>query len=299
LPEQKLTVGTSIGESYHFLSTHLPHFFRLIYGPLILWVGVGIAEKTLARDYHIELHGNYILNLVTAAFAIVWYRQFLLGSKYASYRQMLKTGFSGKRLSVIRLLRTALRIIVISMALLVPTLMISIGMMIYYQGQGVLFSDAVIQQLAVKSTFVVMLIFSPLLVRLSLFTAGFALGRSSLGFREVWQRTRGYTVTLWWVALRGFLPLGIYSYTLSWLLKRLAEEMSVNYIISTLFIETVTGFLTFMMLAIVVAANAEAFRILVGVRDGDVPHRARREKSPEERTQVPPALNKRIAPQTE
>jgi len=292
LSEQKLTVAASIRESYHFLAGHMPHFLRLIYGPLMLWVGIRVAEQVLIRNYDFHLHGNYLLDPVTAAFAIVWYRQFLLGSRYASYRQLLKTGFSGNRLSLIRFGRTMLRIIIVSLILLVPTLIISIGMMIYYQEQGMIFSDDLIQLLAIKSTFVVMMIFSPILVRLSLYTAGFALGRSSVSFRDIWRRTRGYTVTLWWVALRGFLPLGIYSYIVTSLLKNLAVTLSVNYILSTIIIEMLTGFLTFMMLAIVVAANAEAFRILIGVRDGDAPHRQQATR-PNKHAQLCPAIDKR------
>jgi len=270
---QKFTVGSSIKGSYHFLSTHLPHFFRLIYGPLILWVLIKLAEQILQIEYNIEMTSIYYLNFITAAFAIVWYRQYLLGSDYASYRLLLKHGFTGTKMTLRRFGRVLVRIIVITLGLLIPTLIISISTMIYLQGQGVLVSEAFIQELAVKSTFVVMLIFSPILVRLSLFTAGFALGRTSLSFKDVWVKTRGYTVTLWWVALRGFLPLSIYSYILTWFLRQMAEKMSVHYIVSTVFIETLAGFLTFMMLSIVVAANAEAFRVLIGVRDSDLPHR--------------------------
>lgn len=271
--KQELTVGSSITESYVFLSEHMTHFFRLIYGPLIFWVLVKLSEQILAKEYNIQISGDNFLHLFTAAFAIVWYRQFLLGADYASYRLMLKEGFTGNRFTLRRFGRTLVRIAVITLALLVPTLIISISMMIYYRGQGVLLSESFIQELAMRSTLIVMIIFSPILVRLSLYTAGFALGRTSLSFGQIWQRTRGYTVTLWWITIRGFLPLSIYSYVLTWFLHVVTEKMSVNYIISTLLIETLAGFLTFMMLAIVVAANAEAFRILIGIRDGDSPHR--------------------------
>lgn len=271
--QQKLAVESSITESYRFLAGHMPHFFRLIYGPLTLWVLVKLTEEILAKEYDIHINGNNFLHLFTAAFAIVWYRQFLLGANNASYRLLLKNGFTGNQFTLKRFGRALLRITVITLALLVPTLMVSISMMVYYHGQGVQFSEDAIQQLALKSTFIVMMIFSPIFVRLSLYTAGFALGRTALSFRQVWRQTRGYTVTLWWAAIRGFLPLSIYSYILTWFLHEVAEKMSIHYIISTFLIETLAGFLTFMMLSIVVAANAEAFRILIGVRDGDTPHR--------------------------
>lgn len=269
MQKQKLTVGASIAESYSFLTGHMPHFFRLIYGPLFLWVLVKLTEQILINEYNILIDGKYLLHIFTASFAIVWYRQFLLGADYASYRLLLKKGFSGNRFTLKRFGQGILRIIVITLALLVPAMIISVSLLIYYQSQGVPFSEKTVQMIAVKSTFIIMMILSPIWVRLSLYTAGFALGRTSLGFSEVWKQTRGYTVTLWWIAIRGFLPLSIYSYVINWLLHEAAKEMSVNYIISTLLIEMLAGILTFMVLAIVVAANAGAFRILIGVRDSD------------------------------
>ena len=253
---------------------HMPHFLRLMYGPLILWVCVKLAEQVLAREYDIQINSNNILHLFTAAFAIVWYRQFLLGSDYASYRLMLKEGFSGSHFTLRRAWRALVRIIVITLVLLVPTLIVSMSMMVYFAQQGVQFSDELIQDMAIKSTFIVMVIFSPILVRLSLYTAGFALGRTSLTFKQLWRQTRGYTATLWLVAIRGFLPLSLYNYALTWFLNIAMERMAAHYIVSTIVVETLAAFLTFMMLAIVVAANAEAFRVLIGVRKGDVPHRA-------------------------
>jgi len=291
LSERKLSVGSSIAESYRFFTGHLPHFFRLIYGPLVLWVMIRLMERVLLREQGVAFESSYYLNIVTAAFAIIWYRQFLLGAEYASYLGLIRRGFNGNGFSLRSFGRTFLRIVVISLALLVPTLIVSMAMMVYYQGQGVHLSSAVINELAVKSTFVVMLAFSPVLARLSLFTAGLALGRSSLRFRDVWQKTRGYTATLWWVALRGFLPLSIYNFILTWLLRQLADKLAIHYVVSTIFIETIAGLLTFMMLAIVVAANAEAFRVLIGVREGDAPHRAdsgrRRRPDPAVKTEEP------------
>ncbi|MCK5426012.1 MAG: hypothetical protein KAI89_11590 [Emcibacter sp.] len=270
--KQKLTVGASITESYRFLTGHMPHFCRLIYGPLLLWVMVKLAEQILMREYDIHMDGKYLLHLFTAAFALVWYRQFLLGDDYGSYRLLLKTGFTGTQFTLKRFGRSIVRVVVITLALLIPAMIISIILLIYYQNRGLPFSDSVIRMIAIKSTFIIMLILSPILVRLSLYTAGFALGRSELGFKQVWKQTRGYTVTLWWITIRGFLPLSIYSYVINWLLHEAIRNTSVNYIISTLMIETLSGILTFMVLAIVVAANAEAFRILIGVRESDPDH---------------------------
>jgi len=220
------------------------------------------------------MNSLYARSFITAGFAIAWYQQYLLGESRTSYLSLLRKGFSGTQFSWSRFGRTLLRIIVISLALLLPTLILSIGMMAYYSSQGIIFSEDLIQELAMTSTFTVMLIFSPILVRMSLYTAGFALGRTSMNFKQVWNNTRGYTVTLWWVALRGFLPLSIYSYVITLLLRNLTDKLDMHYILSTILIEMIAGYLTFMMLAIVVAANAEAFRLLIGVR--------KRERSPQE-----------------
>ncbi|QDE28729.1 hypothetical protein [Paremcibacter congregatus] len=270
---KKLTVGASIRESYRFLATHMDDFFRLASGPLFLWVVIKLTEQILLHEKDITFNSIYLLNLVTASFAIAWYRQYLLGAQHATYGQLLKSGFNGRAFSIRRFGRTLMRILMISLALLVPTLVLSISLMVYYQGQGVFVSEELIQQLAVKSTMVVMIIFSPILVRLSLFTAGLALGRTSLNFSDIWKSTRGYTITLWWVALRAFLPLALYTYVLTLLLHKTSDKLDIHYIATTLLIEGLAGALTFVMLAIVVAANAEAFRILIGVRDGDAPHR--------------------------
>ena len=272
--QEKLTVNSSIGESYRFLTSHFPHFFRLIYGPLILLVWVNLIERMLLEKYNIHMNSLYARSFITAGFAIAWYQQYLLGESRTSYLSLLRKGFSGTQFSWSRFGRTLLRIIVISLALLLPTLILSIGMMAYYSSQGIIFSEDLIQELAMTSTFTVMLIFSPILVRMSLYTAGFALGRTSMNFKQVWNNTRGYTVTLWWVALRGFLPLSIYSYVITLLLRNLTDKLDMHYILSTILIEMIAGYLTFMMLAIVVAANAEAFRLLIGVR--------KRERNPQE-----------------
>ncbi len=244
----------------------MPHFFRLIYGPLILLVSVKLIERILLEKYNIHINSLYARSFITAGFAIAWYQQYLLGESRTSYLSLLHKGFSGSQFSFRKLGRTLLRIVVISLALLLPTLILSIGLMAYYSSQGIIFSEDLIHKLAMVSTFTVMLFFSPILVRMSLYTAGFALGRTSLSLHQVWKSTRGYTVTLWWVALRGFLPLSVYSYVITMLLRSLADKLNIHFILSTILIEMIAGYLTFMMLAIVVAANAEAFRILIGVR---------------------------------
>jgi len=269
----ELKVEASIKESYKFLTSHLRHFIRLSLGPLVGWVLVKLAEEILKTEYQIEFDSVYILSFISAAFAIVWYRQFLMGTKYASYSQLVKQGFRGDGFSASRLGRFFMRIIVITLALIIPTLILSISTMLYLHSQGEVVSEAVIQDIAIKSTFVVMLVFSPALVRLSLLTAGVALGRSSMSLKEVWKRTQGYTVLLWWLSIRAFLPLTIYSYLITLFLERAAKQIELHYVWVILVVEIPAGILTFIMLAIVVAVNGEAFRHLIGVRNGDTPHR--------------------------
>lgn len=268
-----LKIEASIKESYHFLTTHIRHFVRLSVGPLVCWLLIKLAEKILKIEYQIHFDGGYLLSFISAAFAIVWYRQFLMGTKYASYLHLLKNGFSGDGFSASRLGRFLMRVIIITLVLIIPTLILSIGTMLYLKSQGIGVSQEVIRDIAAKSTIVVMLIFSPALVRLSLFTAGLALGRHAMTMKEVWQRTQGYTVLLWWLSIRAFLPLTIYTFLFTWLLKEASKHLDLHYFWHTLVIEIPAGILTFIMLAIVVAVNGEAFRHLIGVRKGDVPHR--------------------------
>lgn len=251
----------------------MQHFLRLSCVPVILWAASRLLEKILFFEYGIIFDSNILLACITASFALVWYRQFLLGSELATYRGLFKKGFSGGNFTLARLFRSFLRIFVITLALVIPTLIISISVMVYYAFQGVILDDVAIEDLAIKATFSVMLLASPALARLSLYTVGVALGRRSMKVGDVWEKTRGTSLVLGLLVLRAFLPLAIYTKMLSWLLERIAERLEMHYVWASLLVNIPTGFLTLMMLAIVVAANAEVFRILIGFRAGDAPHR--------------------------
>ncbi len=126
--------------------------------------------------------------------------------------------------------------------------------------------DAAIQDVAFKSTTLVILLFSPILVRLSLYTVGVALGRQAMSLRDIWKRTSGSTWILWLLILRAFLPITLYTYFITWAFETISNKLAMDYVWSSLFVNVPTAFLTLMMLAIVVAVNGEAFKVMVGIR---------------------------------
>ena len=78
---------------------------------------------------------------------------------------------------MLRFFRSIVRIAFTAIVLFVPTLMLSVGYMIYQYSQGKFLDSAAIESVAFKSTTIVLLMFSPILVRLSQYTVGVALGR--------------------------------------------------------------------------------------------------------------------------
>ena len=266
-------VGSSIAESYNFFLTHLPHFFRLVAGPFILWILFKSLEKILINEYGIKFNTTYVISLFTASFALVWYRQFLLGAQHASYTRLVAQGFRGGNFSLLRLGKSLLRIGVITLALVVPTIVLSITSLLLFNGDGEPMTKKELHELVFKCTIVVMVLVSPLLVRFSLLTAGQALGRRNMKLSHVWQKTSGFTFALWMMTFRAFLPISLYAWVLSWMLKEIVANVEMHYLLAVLVVNVPASLMTFFMLAIVVAANAEAFRVLIGVREGDAPHR--------------------------
>lgn len=249
--------------------SHFNHFIRLAAGPFIIWIGVELA-CAYALNEHGRVYDTMVPRaMVCAAFALVWYRQFLMGERYATYLQLIDHVVSPGIFNLYSLFRSITRIVITTMILFVPTLMLSISIMFYQFSQGVLVDDAVIQDIAVKSTTMVLLFFSPVLIRLSLFSVGVALGRKTMRLRDVWRRTSGYTWVLWLLIFRAFLPITLYTYIITWSFEIISNQFSMNYVWANLFVNIPTAFLTFMMLAIVVAVNGEAFRVLIGIRTSE------------------------------
>jgi hypothetical protein len=264
--ESEISISGAITGSYLFFMSHFNHFVRLGWVPLIIWVLV-----ELACDYALNEHGLIYDSMVpraivSASFALVWYRQFLMGEKYATYDQLFDNVVSPGVFNLYSLLRSVARIVITTIILFVPTLMLSISFMFYQYSQGVLMDEAAIQDAAFKSTTLVILLFSPILVRLSLYTVGVALGRRKMSLRDVWKKTSGSTWVLWVLILRAFLPITLYTYFITWAFETISKKMGMDYFWSSLFVNIPTGFLTLMMLAIVVAVNGEVFKVMVGIR---------------------------------
>ena len=262
----EISINGAVARSYLFFMSHFNHFLRLSFFPILTWVALELFVEYAQVEYGMGYDSMVPRALVSAAFALVWYRQFLMGEKYATYGQLFDHVVTPGVFNIYSLLRSITRITLTTIILFVPTLMLSISYMFYQYSQGILVDDAAIQDIAFRSTALVILLFSPILVRLSLFTVGVALGRRSMSLRNVWSKTKGYTWVLWVLILRAFLPITLYTYFITWAFERISQHLVMNYMWSSLFINVPTAFLTFMMLAIVVAVNGEAFKLLFGIR---------------------------------
>lgn len=264
--DSEISISGAITTSYQFFMSHFDHFCRLSLIPILIWVFVELAREFFMVEHGIEFDSMLVRALVSAAFALVWYRQFLMGEKYATYYQLFDHVVTPGVFNLYSLFRSVSRIVLTTIILFVPTLMLSVSFMFYQYSQGILMDEAAIQDVAFKSTSLVILLFSPVLVRLSLYTVGVALGRRRMSLRDIWRRTSGHTWVLWLLILRAFLPITLYTYFITWAFEAIAGKFSMDYFWTSLFVNIPTAFLTFMMLAIVVAVNGEAFKIMIGIR---------------------------------
>lgn len=265
-PRNEISINGAVARSYLFFMNHFNHFIRLSIFPILTWVLVEVFCEYALIEHGVRYDSTIPRAIVSAAFALVWYRQFLMGEKYATYGQLFDRVVSPGVLNIYSLFRSVVRITLTTIILFIPTLMLSVSYMFYQYSQGILVDDAAIQDIAFRSTTLVILLFSPLLVRLSQFTVGVALGRRSMSLRNVWRKTKGNTWVLWLLTLRAFLPITLYTYFITWAFEKISEQFSMNYVWSSLFVNVPAAFLTFMMLAIVVAVNGEAFKTLFGIR---------------------------------
>lgn len=263
-PDHKISISRTISQSYLFFMGHFSYFIKLAAVPMLIWILSDLICEILFRDYGMRYDSIIPRSIASASFALIWYRQFLLGSKHATYGQLFDQIFSSGHFNIVKLFKSLFRIILTSIILFVPTLILSISYMLYQYSHGILLNDVVIQDIAIKSTALVLLMFSPILIRLSLYSVTIALGYQSLSLREVWKKTSGRTWVLWGLTIRALLPISLYSYSLTWGFGKISEQFSLNYIWTNLLINIPAGFLTFMMLAIVVGANGEAFRVVFG-----------------------------------
>ncbi|MEZ5757816.1 MAG: hypothetical protein R3D86_06315 [Emcibacteraceae bacterium] len=263
----EISINATISQSYLFFMGHFNHFIRLAIIPIIFWVLIELGCDYALHEYNMILAPTVSRAIICAAFALVWYRQFLMGEKYATYSQLIDHVVSPGVFKIDSLLRSFARIVITTAILFVPTLMLSLSFMVYQFSQGVVMDQLAIRDVAIKSTSLVILLFSPILVRLSLYTVGVALGRRSMSLREIWRKTTGRTWGLWLLIIRAFLPITLYTYFITWAFEKIAWSLDINYLWSSILVNVPTAFLTFMMLAIVVAVNGEVFRVLVGIRE--------------------------------
>ena len=267
MSDQKISVTDVMRLSYTYFIDHFFLFIKLSFVPMLLWIALNVSSEILRIEYGIEFSPLIPRAFVSAAFALVWYRKFLLGTEHGSYVKLYDHLKTSRTINIATILRSILRIIIIAVVIFVPTLIISLAAVVYQISQGVTVTNVMLEQLLQISTFIVLLMVSPILIRFSFYSASLALGRTKTRLREVWRKTAGYTWSLWHLVIRAFLLLSLYSYTLNEVFTKIAEKFELSYISASLLINIPSAFMVFMMLAIVVAANATAFKHIFGTRD--------------------------------
>lgn len=235
--------------------------------PMLLWIVLNVSSEILLIEYGIVFNHLIPRAFVSATFALVWYRKFLLGTEHGSYGKLYTHLKSSRTFSIASFFKSILRVAIIAIVILVPTLMISLAAVLYQISQGVTVTNEMIEQMVQITTFIVLLTVSPILIRFSFYSASIALGRRKTRFRDVWRKTTGYTWNLWHLVIRAFLPLSLYTYALNEGFSKIAAKFELSYVSASLLINVPSAFMVFMMLAIVVAANATAFKQIFGTRD--------------------------------
>jgi uncharacterized membrane protein YdjX (TVP38/TMEM64 family) len=74
---------------------------------------------------------------------------------------------------------------------------------------------------------------------------------------------------LWHLTLRAFLPFALYNYLVMGQIREAIAQYDLHYFWASLLTNIPTIFIIYIMLAIVIVANSEAFKILFGIRDGE------------------------------
>jgi hypothetical protein len=228
--DNKISIDGVISQSYTYFMNNFSQFITLAMIPIILWVYLELATDYLYMEHAISYNTVFIRALISASFALIWYRQFLMGSEHATYPKFLEHLLSTGKFRIGAFLKSILRIAFLTIILIVPALIISIAMMIYKYSEGILMNERAIQEIAVNSTAVVMFLFSPIMIRFSLYSISVALGRRNLGFRKIWHKTKGYTWVLWLLTLRAFLPISLDSYSISVGFAKIADKLEMYYL---------------------------------------------------------------------
>ena len=88
--DNEISISGAITGSYQFFMSHFNHFVRLAWLPMAIWVLVELGCDYALNEYGLVYDSMVPRAIVSAAFALVWYRQFLMGEKYATYDQMFE-----------------------------------------------------------------------------------------------------------------------------------------------------------------------------------------------------------------
>ena len=265
--DNKISVTDVMRFSYTYFVHNFSLFVKLSIVPMLLWILLNVSAEVLLNEYGIAFNHLIPRAFVSASFALVWYRKFLLGMEQESYGKLYTHLKSRRTFSIASILKSILRVVIIAMVILVPTLMVSLAAVVYQISQGVTITNEMLEQLVQITTFIVLLTVSPILIRFSFYSASIALGRRQTRLRDVWRKTTGYTWNLWHLVIRAFLPLSLYTYALNEGFSKIAEKFELSYVATSLLINIPSAFMVFMMLAIVVAANATAFKQIFGTGD--------------------------------
>ncbi|MDG1437476.1 MAG: hypothetical protein P8P98_00770 [Emcibacteraceae bacterium] len=178
----EISITAIVAHSYNFLTTHFMMFLKLSAGPILIWSSFELLFDYLYFEHDIKYESGLPRIFSTAAFVLIWYRYYLLGEGQATYKKlfghMRRTSIFSARMFILSIARMVITIV----AIIIPTLGISLYMMYNYHAGGGALTDQVIVSLVNKSVFFVGLVLSPIFVRLSLFSVAVALGRSKTTF---------------------------------------------------------------------------------------------------------------------
>ncbi|MDG1858829.1 MAG: hypothetical protein P8I94_06995, partial [Emcibacteraceae bacterium] len=209
--------------------------------------------------------------LCTAAFIMLWYRFTLFGKEQTSYGKLFKHMRKSSVFSSKMFFASLGRVVITTAAMIIPTMAISLFMIYHHTEAGGEITGTFLKTITQQSAFMVSLMLSPIFVRLSFFSIAVSLGRATTTFREVWSITKGYTGVLWHLIFRAFLSLALYNYFVMSGIKRMVESYELHYFWTNLLVTLPAIFLIYIMLAIVIVANSEAFKILFNITEDETP----------------------------
>jgi hypothetical protein len=262
----EFSITEIVAHSYNFFSSRFMLFLRLSIGPLLVWSLSELLFDYLLYEHEIIFESTLPRTISTAAFVLMWYRYYLFGKEQATYKKLYAHMRRTSVFSIKMFFISAARMIITVIAILIPTLGISLFMIYYYQMQGGVLNDQVLTNFVNQSVIFASLALSPIFVRLSLYSVAMILGRSKTTFLEVWKKTTGFTWVLWHLTFRAFLPFALYSYMVMGAIRESVAKLDIHYVWASLLTNVPAIFIIYAMLAVVIVANSEAFKKLFGTR---------------------------------